>query len=123
MPANVVILLFCAVALLAGCRKGASAPPPALSAGEIQPTVTHALTTASPEARQQANAYVADLQSRNWGAAVDDMHQLMSRPDLNYAQKTALARAMRATMTEMQDAADKGDQSAADVLRVGRASK
>ncbi len=123
MAGKSVILLLLAAVLLTACRKSASAPPPALSAAQIQPTVNHALAAASSEARQQADSYMAALQSRNWSAAVDDMQQLMARPDLNYEQKTALARAMRATVTAMQDAADKGDQTAADALRAGRVAK
>lgn len=119
--------LFSITILAAVCAAGCSkAPPPApapLAASQVQPVLKQTLAKASAEARDQANKYTTDVQNRNWGAALDDIHDLMHRNDLTPEQRLVLGRVMRTTVTQMQNAAESGDQQAADILQEARRSK
>jgi hypothetical protein len=63
------------------------------------------------------------MQKQDWPAAMAELKQLRSHPELTPEQRATLARVQQTTVRQLNDSADKGDESAAAVMSAYKASK
>jgi hypothetical protein len=107
----------------AGCQRTQAVAPPPLSVEQMPPLLQQSLADANQEAKTEAAQYVAAMQKHDWAEAFAELKQLRSEPSLTQEQRAILARVHLTTIHELNDAAGKGDESAAAVFNSFKANK
>ena len=98
-------------------RQGSGHAPVALPEEEIPATVSKAFQNADRETLDTVQQYISDVKAHDLPGAFEELQQLIVTPGLTPDQKAVLARASRTTSQKLREAADKGDATAAEVLR------
>jgi hypothetical protein len=115
------LLLAMALIGCAGCSKNRGSN--ALPVEKIPTAMNEAFDKAQPEVKTAAHEIVNSVQSQDPTKAFAQLRELSSRPDLNAEQRAAAARAMAAMAKKLREAAQNGDQNAADYLKAYAASR
>ena len=116
-------LLSGCVLLLAGCERDDSPNLAPLPLDQIPAAVEQSFQKADAESRTDANNAIEDVQKNDLAAAFQDLTALNSKADLSLKQHTLLARALLTLSQQLTDAADRGDEQAAETLRHHLATK
>ena len=101
------------IAAVAGCSKNSAT---ALAPDQIPVAVKQAFQQASGDTKALAGDVVSAVQSQDPATAFNSLQQLEQQKDLTPEQRAIAARAMAATMPQLQTAAQKGNPTAQAVL-------
>ena len=104
------------VALLAGCSKSGMGSSGAMDPAKVPVAVSKAFAKAPEAAQLAASNCVSALQNQDTCAAFLQLQQMNQQPDLTPQQHQVVAKAMQATFTQVQAAADHGDTKAQAVM-------
>ncbi|MGO8696574.1 MAG: hypothetical protein ACLQVY_02490 [Limisphaerales bacterium] len=115
--------LTCGVLLLAGCERDDSPNLAPLPLDQLPAAVEQSFQKADPELRADASNAIGDVQKSDLSAAFQDFTELNSKGSLSLKQHTLLARALMTLSQQLTDAADRGDEQAAETLRHHLATK
>ncbi len=99
--------------VLAGCSKNSST---ALAPDQIPVAVNQAFKQSAGETKALAGAVVSAVQGQDPATAFNSLQQLEQQKDLTPEQRAIAARAMAATMPQLQTAAQNGNSTAQAVL-------
>jgi hypothetical protein len=103
-------------ALLAcGCNKN-PAPLTPLGAEQIQPVMRQAFAKADDETKAAAGKIAEDARGNDAPSAFVEIQELLRRQGLTMEQRRDLCRAQLAVSQQLSDAAQNGDQRAAETL-------
>jgi len=107
--------------LLACGRHGAKVSDP-LPAGQIRLAFQTAFQTADSATRDAANKVADETEQHQVAAAYADVKNLSALPNLTDDQRIVAIRAANTIGQQLMDAAQNGDQQAADTLQAARHS-
>lgn len=112
------------LALLAtvGCNKSNSPPLP-LSVEQLPAAMEKAFAKAKPELKDLAAQVVSSVQTNAYAKAYQELQSLSSVPDMTREQFSVIGRAMITVNLLLQSAAAKGDENAAEAVKVYRSQK
>jgi hypothetical protein len=110
-----------AVALLTGC--GDKAGPQAISIETAPDVVNNAFATAAPDIKQAADKVVSRAAAGDYAGSYFSLEALSSNPDLTPEQRLSLAQTQLAVMEKLNEAAEQGDERAAQAIQTHRARK
>jgi len=112
-----------AVLLLAGCGRDDNPNLAPLPLDQLPAAVEESFQKAGAELRADADNAVGDVRKNDLSAAFQDFTELNSKGNLSPKQHTLLARALMTLSQQLTDAADRGDEQAAETLRHHLATK
>jgi hypothetical protein len=105
-----------------GCNKNVPPPTP-LSRDQFPAAFDEAFAKAKPDTKGMANEVVASVQTNAFAEAYQKLQLLATVPDLTKKQSSVVGRAMLTVNDLVQQAAAKGDQNAAEAVKIYRATK
>jgi hypothetical protein len=105
-----------AVLLACGCHRGDQSALTPLPVEQIPPVIEKSFAKADEETKAAASRIAADTQSHDAPAAFTEIQNMWARPGLTLEQKIALNRAQHAVSQQLSDAAQNGDDRAAETL-------
>lgn len=107
---------------LSSCSKPAGPPPP-LALDQIPAALEKAFGQASAEAKELVAQTNEALKSQDYPKASIAVQTLANVPDLTEEQRLLSARAMLAVNERLREAQSKGDEKAAEFLRLQHSAK
>jgi len=114
---SAVILVSSALA----CRRDAT--PAVISAEQVPNALQQGFATATGESKTLADAVGTALKEDNTVGAWTMLNQVKQRSDLTEQQHEVAAKAQRALIIKLQEAADRGDAQARQAVEAYRATK
>jgi hypothetical protein len=118
-----ILPLACLLAgLLIGCSKKEAAPEP-LPLNQIATTLQTITAKGPAESTAAASKVAAALKANNTGEALEHLDTLSRLPALTSKQREVVSRCRVTLITELNAAAERGDEQAASTLSSRRATK
>lgn len=121
-PGRILPLVLICLTLVLGCSQSVSPPTP-IALEELPGALEKTFSTAKSPAKDLATQICAALKAQDHSKAFFLMQELSRVSQLNKEQTTLLARGVLCMNTTLQSAQSKGDQKAAEALRLQRATK
>ena len=106
----------------AGCNQSATPPAP-LPVEQIPSALQKAFSKAKPEVKDFANLIVSSVQAQDYSKAYLELQKLSSAPGLRQEQSSIAIRCTVTLGALLQSAEAKGDEKAAETLKVYRSTK
>jgi hypothetical protein len=117
-----VLLALAIFCLCAGCKREAGPPPP-LAVDQIPIAFEKAFKSAPPDLKDLAAKVSIAVQTNDYPAAFAAVQALSATPGATAEQSRLAARAMMTINDLLQTAETKGDEIAAETLKIYKATK
>jgi hypothetical protein len=114
--------LLLATALVSGCSEEKSPVTP-IALEEVPAALSKAFASGKAEAKETSGQTVVAVQAKDYAKAATLLEKLRQRPDLTPQQGRTVAGAAMSVHAALVEAEAKGDQQAADVLKMQRMTK
>ena len=108
--------------IAAGCDRSASPPVP-LAVEQLPSMLEKVFGKANPEVKELVNQIISSVKAQDYTKAFADFQSLAAVPGLTREQSSVVGRGTLTVNGLMQAAAAKGDENAAQAVKVYRSTK